>query len=336
MKSLIVYNANPVSVAPDGSSVRKGLEREDLFTIVHEQVMSPTARYADLLLPATTFLENRDLYTAYGHFYFGVAEPVIEPLGESLSNFDFFQTFARKMGYTDSPFQQSLDQRLRSYLATLQGAVEGLLAGRFSGWRLCRIPLQYHRRSGSQAQKQPYSFCKRDDPTVPPFACLIDAAEFDHPDLGFRFPYKLITPPDDKLLNSTFGERYQHHCGRVLIHPEDAAMIGIKDGEEVRLENFRGSTVRLAELSRTPERVCWLQREFIGRCSGRRLPLTTWLPKNVPMSAVGHCFMRAGCGFHLWFDADGVSTVCIYTSIELRGLISGNQPGPRQNGCTRR
>ncbi|MBE0583157.1 MAG: molybdopterin-dependent oxidoreductase, partial [Desulfofustis sp.] len=128
VKALIVYNANPVSVVPDGTAVRDGLCRADLFTIVHEQVMSPTARFADILLPATTFLENRDLYSAYGHFYLGVADRAIEPYGEAMSNFDFFQGFAEKMGYTDPPFRQSLEQRIRSYLSSISGAIEGFSA----------------------------------------------------------------------------------------------------------------------------------------------------------------------------------------------------------------
>ncbi len=254
VKALIVYNANPVSVVPDGSSVRKGFCREDLFTVVHEQVMSPTARFADLLLPATTFLENRDLYTAYGHFYFGVAEPVIEPLGEALSNFDFFQTLARKMGYADSPFQQSLDQRLTSYLATLSGAVEGFSPAAYRDGEY--VESRYNRSAGPVLKRKNthIRFVNHEDPTLPPFACLIESAEFDHPDLSSRFPYKLITPPDHRLLNSTFGERYQQQSGRVLIHPEDAAKSGIRDGEEVHLENFRGSTVRRAEVSRDTRR----------------------------------------------------------------------------------
>lgn len=249
VKSLIVYNANPASVAPDGSSVRKGLEREDLFTIVHEQVMSPTARYADLLLPATTFLENRDLYTAYGHFYLGTAGPVIEPLGESMSNFDFFQTFARKMGYTDSPFHQSLDQRLDSYLGTIQGAVSSFSLADFRDGDY--VESRFNNADGPVLRRKNshIRFVNEDDPTVPPFACLFDAAEFDHPDLGCRFPFRLITPPDDKLLNSTFGERYEHNKGRVLINPDDAEAAGIRDGEAIILHNFRGSTVRVAEVT---------------------------------------------------------------------------------------
>ena len=84
VKGLFIYSSNPLSVNPDSGMVRRGLMREDLFTVVHEQVMTPTARCADLLLPATTFLENRDINTSYGHFYLGVLEPVVPPVGEAL------------------------------------------------------------------------------------------------------------------------------------------------------------------------------------------------------------------------------------------------------------
>ena len=119
VRALIVYNANPVSVVPDGAQVRQALCRDDLLVVVHEQVMTPTARFADLLLPATTFLENRDVYSAYGHFYLGVVDRVVDPVGEALSNFDFFQEFARRMGYGEEPFTQGIDDRIHAWLATI-------------------------------------------------------------------------------------------------------------------------------------------------------------------------------------------------------------------------
>lgn len=125
VRLLFVYNANPLSSAPDSSQVRAGLKREDLFTVVHEQVMSPTARYADLVLPATTFLENRDLYTAYGHFHLALVDPAIPPMGEAISNFQLFQTLAGKLGFDDPLFCQSLDQRLADYLQDLEGLPQG-------------------------------------------------------------------------------------------------------------------------------------------------------------------------------------------------------------------
>ncbi|HKJ65785.1 MAG TPA: molybdopterin-dependent oxidoreductase, partial [Desulfopila sp.] len=112
IRMMFVYNANPLSTTPDGSLVRRALADDKLFTVVHEQVMTPTARYADLLLPATTFLENRDLYTSYGHFYLGFVDAVIPPLGEAKSNFTFFQELSQNLGFDDEPFQQTLDERL--------------------------------------------------------------------------------------------------------------------------------------------------------------------------------------------------------------------------------
>lgn len=254
VKALIVYNANPVSVVPDGTTVRKGLCREDLFSIVHEQVMTPTARYADLLLPATTFLENRDFYSAYGHFYLGIADKVIEPVAESLSNFTFFQTLARKMGYTDSPFQQTLNDRLMSYFTSVKGmskefCLDDYLDGQY-------VVSEFGRQHGSMLARvgERFRFCNHSDPTQPAIPCLSDGTEFDHPDLISRYSYKLITPPNDKLLNSTFGEMYDHKNGEVIIHPDDAAELDIHEGDRVQLQNFRGTVERKAVVSTHTQR----------------------------------------------------------------------------------
>lgn len=249
VKALIVYNANPLSVAPDASMVRKGLAREDLFTVVHEQVMTPTARYADLLLPATTFLENRDIYGAYGHYYMDITNPVIEPVGEAISNFDFFQTLAGKMGFTDEAFSQSLDDRLESYLQTVAEITDKPdLAeyGENGPMRSVKADIEGCRFNGSDAV---FRFTVDGDPDIPRHPCLSDAVEFDHPDLNARYPYRLITPPNDKLLNSTFGERYIDDGGTVLIHPDDAQNEGIGDGSIVQLYNSRGSLKRKAAVT---------------------------------------------------------------------------------------
>jgi len=249
IKAVLVYNSNPFSVAPDGSMVRKGLEREDLFTVVHEQVMTPTARYADLVLPATTFLENRDLYTSYGHFYLGVSEPVIEPLSESISNFDFFQSLAKKLGYSDEPFRQSLDDRLQDYFDTIDEIPEAFTFADYQQGDYIKS------RNGAlsgcpfDGEKRVFRFVNGEEPNVPPHPILSAAAEFDNPDLTPRFPYQLITPPNDKLLNSTFGEMYKEDGGTVLIHPDDAAAKGIVGGSHVFVFNGRGRLRRRAEVT---------------------------------------------------------------------------------------
>ncbi len=249
IKAMLVYNSNPFSVAPDGSMVRKGLMREDLFTVVHEQVMTPTARYADLVLPATTFLENRDLYTAYGHFYLGIADPVVEPLGEAISNFDLFQQLALKLGYRDQAFSQTLDERLQGYFDTIDELPEGLTYAQYQPGShvLSRNGLQ--NGCPFDGSQHPFRFVDAGDPTVHRHPVIGDMVEFDNPDLTARFPLRLITPPNDKLLNSTFGERYRQVTGQVLIHPDDAAARKIEDGALVRLHNLRGSVSRQAQVS---------------------------------------------------------------------------------------
>jgi len=249
VRALFVYNANPASVNPDGALVRRGLAREDLFTVVHEQVMTPTARYADLLLPATTFLENQDLYTPYGHFYLGAAEPVIEPVGEARSNFQLFQQLALKMGFTDPPFKHSCEERLTLYLRAIQGLPEGGLEQVLAG-KLVKSAYSYgDGRVLASSAGGKFAFAAEAGENEPRVACLTKAGEFADPDLLGRFPFRLIIPPHADLLNSTFGERYPGRSGEVLIHPEDAAKWGVVDGEELVLQNHRGRVCRVARLT---------------------------------------------------------------------------------------
>lgn len=245
VKALIVYNANPLSVAPDSGSVRKGMLREDLFTVVHEQVMTPTAKYADLVLPATTFLENRDIYSSYGHYYMKTVEPVIPPIGESLSNFDFFQQLSLRMGFTDPQFSQTTEDRMKLHFHEIDGIPESVTLDDFmngelieSTYRDCQNDLFV--KNGHRFQFTDLS-CGADD-----FPKLIDSKEFDDPDLISRYPFKIITPPHLNLLNSTFGERYEGDLGEVWIHPDDAKKYFIENGDVVVLINSRGKTSRKA------------------------------------------------------------------------------------------
>jgi len=254
VKALFVYNCNPLCANPDADMVRRGLEREDLFTVVHEQLMTPTARYADLLLPATTFLENRDIYTSYGQFYLGVVEPVIQPVGEARSNFDLFQELALHMGFTDPPFRQSCDERITDYLAGMQGLPgnvfpsDVLKGGYFHSTRSCEAGPLF-----SDFQSK-FQFCSAFNSTEPQMPCLTAGGEFDNVDLQSRFPFMLITPPHMDLLNSTFGELYMDKTGDVLIHPEDADAAAIVDGELVVLENYRGKATRIARVTEDTRR----------------------------------------------------------------------------------
>jgi anaerobic selenocysteine-containing dehydrogenase len=247
VKALFVYSSNPLSVAPDASRVRQGLEREDLFTVVHEQFLTPTARYADLLLPATTSFENHDVYTGYGHFQMGRVEPVIPARGEALSNFDLFQRLAEKMGYDEEPFRQTIGERLDDYIGTLRGIpevvrTEGLQPGVTVTSDNLESAGNYSRFQGKRFQFAPPHV----DPPVPQ---VLPNREFANAELQERFPLRLITPPMLGLLNSTFGERFPKEIGTVMIHPQDADARGLKSGQLVEVFNGRGQNRRTLVIS---------------------------------------------------------------------------------------
>ncbi len=249
VKALVVYNSNPLTVNPDASVVRQGFAREDLFTIVHEQVMTPTAYYADLLLPSTTFLENHDVYTSYGQFYLKVAKPVIEPIGEAMSNFDFFQQLAALMAYDDPPFKQTCKQRIRAYLSDMEGIPEIMDIENIMDGELVHSTRSFQDGNALIEKRGKYQFVADDQSDMPSIACLTSPHEFNDPDLLSRFPFQLITPPHLDLLNSTFGELHLETIGKVLIHPNDARQCEVRDGEEVILVNHRGKVRRKAQVT---------------------------------------------------------------------------------------
>src|SRR5213075_3427735 len=109
-------NSNPAAVAPDQNSVLHGLRREDLFTVVLEQTQTDTADYADILLPATTFLEHTDLYFAYGHYHLQLARPALPAPGEARSNVEIFRLLAERMGFEEEWFRESEDDMIRTLL----------------------------------------------------------------------------------------------------------------------------------------------------------------------------------------------------------------------------
>ncbi len=250
IKGLFVYSSNPLSVAPDSSKVRKGLEREDLFTVVHEQFHTSTTKYADLLLPASTSFENDDIYIGYGHYFMGRTEPAIAPRGESISNFELFQTLALKMGYDDPAFHQNVHDRIQSYLP----AISGLAASEIQNGLPAGVAVRSEKYDiggdFTQFKGKHFTF------TLPGDAAgesghpqLIERSELDDPGLVQKYPFALITPPNSELLNSTFGERYPDKTGKVLIHSEDASAADIADTDLVEIYNNRGFNRRLGEVT---------------------------------------------------------------------------------------
>ena len=130
IQALFVYNSNPAAVCPNHNEVIRGLKRPDLFTVVHEQFFTDTTDYADIVLPATTFFEHKDLQTAYGHYYLQVSNQAIEPLGECRSNFDLFRALAQRMGFADACFHQSVDSMIELALDSPNPWLAGITRAR--------------------------------------------------------------------------------------------------------------------------------------------------------------------------------------------------------------
>ncbi len=256
--SLYVYNSNPAAVAPNSNLVLKGLQRSDLFTVVHEQMMSDTARYADIVLPATTQLEHLDLMRAYGHLYVNLCQPAIPPLGEARPNIDVMNALAKAMGYKDSLFDETAEDIIRGALDTDHPAMAGMSYEylRENGFAKLKLAAT---KPGSSAALPPFRTpsgkielyseqAEREgfDP-LPGYEPAPESAEAD-PALGREFPVNLLSPAAHHFLNSTFSNVESLQKGekepRIWIHPEDATARGVVDGDPLRVWNRRGE-VRL-------------------------------------------------------------------------------------------
>ncbi|MCC6507492.1 MAG: molybdopterin-dependent oxidoreductase [Pirellulaceae bacterium] len=245
IQALFVFNSNPMAVSPDTTSVAKGLSREDLFTVVLEHFQTDTADYADILLPATTFLEHADIYTSYGHYYLQWAEPLLAPLGQCRPNSWVFQQLAKRMGLTDEVFSWSAEEIARDLLDTHEPTLAGITFERLQRERSIRLNLPddyrpYH--NGSQHADRKVRF-------APPPAQLNFV---EQPTL--EYPYRLISPPGAFVLNSSMGniqELLKAAGGepQVLMHPEDANQCGLSDGDYAFLTSRHGQITRKVKVT---------------------------------------------------------------------------------------
>ncbi|HEX8177654.1 MAG TPA: molybdopterin oxidoreductase family protein [Pyrinomonadaceae bacterium] len=254
VRALYVYNSNPAAVAPDQSRVLAGLQREDLFTVVHEQFMTDTADYADIVLPATTQLEHFDLHKAYGHLYILINEPAIEPLHEAKSNSEVFRLLAARLGFEEDCFRDSDEQIARQALSTGHPAFKGITLEqiRERGWMRLNVPETFapfaegnFPTASGKCELYSRNLEARGMEPVPDYIPPRESLE-SAPALAKRFPLALISPAAHAFLNSSFANlskqlRQEHHPF-IEIHPEDAERRGIEDGAMVRAFNERGST----------------------------------------------------------------------------------------------
>ena len=275
VRALVVYNSNPAAVAPDLGAVRRGLAREDLFTVVLEHFQTDTADWADIVLPATTQLEHWDVHLAYGHFYATLNRPSIEPMGECKPNSEIFRLLGQRMGLPRELFG---DDDLTLIRRALTGATPGvppheLMRGVTMdallehGWVRLNVPRPYAPYADGgfptpSGKCELYS-ARLEAMGLDPLPTFL--APYEHPanvpELATRYPLTLISSPRHQFLNSTFVNvdslrgRAEPEC---LIHPDDAAIRGIDEGARVVVHNDRGEFVAAARVADTVRRgVVW-------------------------------------------------------------------------------
>ena len=259
VEAVIVYNANPLAIAPDSDKVMRGFLRDDLFTVVLEHFQTDSADYADILLPATTQLEHVDAHLAYGHLYMMANNAAIAPMGEAKPNTEIFRLLAARMGFDDLCFSESDDQ-----LAAKAFDVRDARAMHFDwdalkqrGWQKLNMPDAPFADGGFPTPSGKCEFYSTTmladghDP-VPTYTPPYESAA-SNPELAKKYPLAMISPPARNFLNSTFvnvkslrGAEGEPHLD---IHPADSAARGIADGDMVRIFNDRGTFVAKARVT---------------------------------------------------------------------------------------
>ncbi len=280
LKALMVYNSNPVVVCPDQDKLLEGLRRDDLFTVVSEQFMTDTADYADIVLPATTQLEQDDIMFSWGHLFVTYNHRSIDPLGEAVPNTELFRRLAARMGYLDPVFQRTDQEMIAEAFDWSHPHMAGITVASLKekGWQRLNVapPESYapHAEGNFPTSSGKAEFVAsaaaggnfvvplfrqgsndyQPGQPVDPLPHYIPPRESarSNPELAARFPLNLLTPKSHAYLNSSFGnlafQRQVQKEPTVVIHPDDAAARGIGDGDPVRIFNDRGEFSVLARL----------------------------------------------------------------------------------------
>jgi molybdopterin guanine dinucleotide-containing S/N-oxide reductase-like protein len=275
IKALFVYSSNPAAVCPDQNEVVRGLKRPDLFTVVHEQFLTDTTDYADIVLPATTFFEHRDLQAAYGHYFLQISNQAIEPLEECRSNVDLFRALALRMGFEEECFRESVDGMIDRALAVENPKLEGITRERLEREPFVRLNFGWGGKKSADASQERAVPSQKYEPFLPfaegGFPTASGKAEFYSENLkrqgldpvvaftpseesrhgkGSRggFPLELLARKPDNHLNSSFANlpsvrKMEPRMGDLEMNVADASARGIKNGDRVRAFNGRGEIV---------------------------------------------------------------------------------------------
>ena len=260
VKALFVYASNPAASVPHQTKVLRGLARNDLFTVVVEHFLTDTARYADIVLPATMQIEHSDLLIAYGHLYLSWNEPAVSPLGECLPTTEIFRRLARRMGLDTPELYDSDETMARQLLGSGHPSLNGITLEELKahGWMRLRYPdpfVPFATAFPTPSGKLEFVSDRMAQAGLDPVAGYTPAHETSQQDtaLAREYPLALLTPADHYLLNSIFAnvarQRQRAGAAALVIHPEDAAPRGIATGDEVSVANARGSFFAVADVS---------------------------------------------------------------------------------------
>jgi anaerobic selenocysteine-containing dehydrogenase len=248
IEAVVVYNSNPVAVAPESAKVARGFARDDLFTVVLEHFLTDTADHADYVLPATTQLEHWDAHTSYGHTWALLNEPAVAPLGQARSNAAIFRALAARMGYTEACFADSDETMARAAFDPDRVDAAELAQHGWAKLKIADAPFAdggFPTTSGKALADAPGLGVPDHVPNYESVA--------SSPALAARYPLAMISPPARHFLNSTFVNvaslRAAEREPLLEIHPDDAAARGIVGGATVRVFNDRGEYRCKAELN---------------------------------------------------------------------------------------
>lgn len=251
IRGLFVASNNPAVTCPDAGKVRRGLAREDLFTVVHDPFMSVTARYADIVLPAAIYLETEDLYRAYGAYYLQYAPRAAAPRGLAWSNFRLAQALAQRMGLDDAVFRMPEPELMRTMFRGADGAAAALDPDVVRGAGPIKVAPgngQSFRTPSSKLEFYSQSLADRDLSPMPDW-------HTDPEDAGqaARWPLRLLTAPGYFQPHTTYSgvESLRRHEGEpvCVLHPQEAHSRGLRDGQRVRVFNDRGSMGLVLQVS---------------------------------------------------------------------------------------
>jgi anaerobic selenocysteine-containing dehydrogenase len=290
IKGLFIYNHNALIVHPDQNTMRRGLSRQDLFTVVCDIVKTDTVLFADVVLPASSHFEYPDLYTAYGQHFLQRAEPVIPPVGESLPNTEIFRRLAQRFGFNEAAFQASdaelMDEALAQDDPRLQGVkpsampIDAALAMQFEAGDALLFKTTFPKTASGKIELQSAYLERAYGAPLPTFRPVESS-----------YPLTLISPGSDKRTTSTFGGLRYSDAVWVDMHPQDAAIRRLTDGMMVRVWNDLGEVhlrLRITEDVR-PGVISSLKGAWL-RTSANGQTVSALVPSHYADLCDGACF----------------------------------------------